>query len=379
MSGYTCITKLKRNDVQAHNLLDVSLRGSVGAVFELVRVSSEKIKPNKLIEVAEKKLVAGLNALRHYRGTSTVMVDLDRFPPGLLIHGKHPAEWGYRQIWSYGRRVIPVIGLHTEAQSRAVVFDAANLHQRGLCMRLDGNDLVMNAERTVRALNSLVRTCGTPMSDVDLLIDFGSLGRFPRDAAVLAVVRGIVLMDGYGLSFRSITCAGASIPTFITDVVKEDHGTEFVLREELAIWTRVSRALGWNRGIRFADYGIVHPLHLDIRNKYANAKLRYTTGAGTRYLRGCNKQKEPIMAQYPTLVRRLVSSRDYRGCEFSAADRFFGRVASGETNTGDTGRMVCYDLNHHLTYVAGQVSSILMLPAEHLASEERLDAHIGAH
>ncbi|MDC8010956.1 beta family protein [Tahibacter soli] len=366
MSAYRPIAKLKQNDVQAFNLLKAPLRRTVSPIFEMLRMPDDGD--------AEKHLAKTLGAFDLYGDGATPIVDLDRFLPKTTVFERHPADWGYDSIFSKQKRVIPVLSMHADASSLDVLVGAAEKHRQGICLRLDGEDVALAPEKAIKDLSARVGQIGILARDADLLIDFAKL-RYLRDPAVIAVLRFLGLVDGYGLSFRNVIFAGSTVVDFVSEAAAEEHTTGSVRRDEFSIWTRLIRAYGWGRRLQFSDYGIVRPEHMDnVRSKYTNGKVRYTAGGSIHYFRGCRKDHISLKDQYPDIVRRLVASDVYKKPGYSNADDFFWSVAQGRDNTGSTGRWVRLDMNHHLTYVAQQVEAVLALGERERASDELVDA-----
>lgn len=369
--GYQAITKLKRNDVQAFNLLDAHLRTTIRPIFEMVQLPDDTDP--------EPHLAKALEALLDYKLGSVPTVDINRFAPDTLIHGESPVKLGFAAILGRGQCVTPAIHLDPDPLTLRATLEATEQHKRGLCVRVDGSDVLRAPELTMRRLQRLIRdvACGAP--GVDLLIDFGKLA-FDRDDIVTATSVFLRTVDGYGLSFRNVTFAGSTVVDFVNEAAGDPNTTGAVARTEFAAWMRIARMYGWNRSLHFADYSIIRPGYIETKpSKDINAKIRYTSGAAIHYIRGCSRRKVPIDIQYPQLAKRLVNSPFFKDGRFSHADAFFAYVARGLYNSVDMGHWIQLDSNHHLTYVARQVESFLALTAEQRTSDEQLDAFMAAY
>lgn len=369
--GYQAITKLKRNDVQAFNLLDAHCGAAIRPIFEIVQMPDDADP--------EPHLNKALQALFDYKLRSVPIVDLNRFAPDTRIHGLSPAEIGFAAMLGRRQHVIPIIHLDSDPLTLRATLKAAEQHKRGLCVRIEGSDVIRGPERTMRGLQELIRGLAYGAPGVDLLVDFGKLA-FGRDHIVIATCAFLRMVDGYGLSFRNVTFAGSTVVDFVNEAAEEPNTTGSVTRTEFAAWMRIARMYGWNRPLHFADYSIIRPGYMDrVPNKDTNAKIRYTSGAATHYVRGCSKQEIPIRIQYPRLAERLVNSHFFKNEKFSYADAFFAKVARGFCNSVNMGHWIQLDSNHHLSYVARQVENFLALSAEQRASDEQLDAFMVAY
>jgi len=369
--GYQAITKLKRHDIQAFNLLDANSRSAIRPIFEMVPMPDDA-DPKVHLEKA-------LNVLSDYKLGRVPAVDLNRFAPDTLVGGQSPAKLGFAAMLGRRQRVTPVVHLDLDPLTLHATLEAAEQHQCGLCVRVEGSDVIRAPERTMRSLQRLVRDLADGAPGVDLLLDFGKLA-FNRDAIVIATSAFLRAVDGYGLSFRDVTFAGSTVVDFVTEAAEAPNTTGSVMRTEFAAWMRIARVYGWNRPLHFADYSIIRPGYMDkVPNPDTNAKIRYTSGAAIHYVRGCSKREVEVGIQYPRLAERLVNSNFFKNERFSHADAFFAKAARGFCNSEDMGHWIQLDSNHHLTYVARQVESFLALTAAQRTSDEQLDAFMVAY
>ncbi|WP_313919555.1 hypothetical protein [Tahibacter sp.] len=371
MNLHSQITKLKPNDVQSFNLLERSLRKAVHPIFEMLLLPSNAEDAD-----VRRHLYAATEALASYQDGLVPTVDLDRFPPDVFIHGKPASIVGYENLYQRRMRVIPVVALHADTLARARMAEVAEAHGQGLCIRLLDEDIMSLPEQAAKSVTEIVRDVRLNISEVDILLDCAKLGRYDDDHIALSVIRLLMFFNRAGIRCRRITFAGSSIPKLITEVVEQKHSHGAISRAELAIWTRICRAYGWGR-LGFADYGIVRPGHTDSAPViHINGKLRYTVGAKTHFFRGCSRVELPLADQYPDIVKAMVGSGHYLGPAYSHADKYYRQVADDLTTTGNTGKWVTLDMNHHLAYVSRQLSALVRLPERELSSAERVESFI---
>ena len=369
--GYQAVTKIKRHDIQALNLLDRHRRNSVRPIFEMVQLPDDGDP--------ELHLSKTLSALSDYKMGLVPIVDISRFSPDTRIQGECPAKLGFEAMLGNGQRVTPVIHLDADPQTLRATLQSAEQHRKGSCIRIEGSHVVRAREITIRGLLRLIRESADGAPGTDLLIDYGKL-TFERDEVVAATSAFLRMVDGYGLAFRNVTFAGSTVVDFVNEAAEEPNTTGSVTRTEFAAWMRISRAYGWNRTLHFADYSIVRPGYVDaVPSKDTNAKIRYTSGASTHYVRGCSKQDVRLSIQYPKLAARLINEPFFLHANFSYADAFFTKVARGRCNSVDMGEWIEFDSNHHLTYVSHQVDRFLALTSEQRTSDEQLDTFMAAY
>lgn len=369
--GYQAITKIKRNDIQALNLLCAHHRATIRPIFEMVQLT-DGADP-------ELHLAKTLTDLSDYKLGSTPAVDLNRFAPDTRIDGQSPSKLAFETLYARGQRVIPVLPLDPDPLALGATLEAVDQHQNGLCIRVEGSDVIRAPELTIRSLQRVVLSFSSGAPGIDLIIDFGKLN-FDRDDIVIATIAFLRMIDGYGFSFRNVTFAGSTVVDFVNEAANDPNTTGSVIRTEFAAWMRIARMYGWDRSLHFADYSVIRPGYMDsVPNKDTNAKIRYTSGAHTHYIRGCSKRLVPFELQYPQLAKRLTSSYFFKNKHFSYADDFFAKVASGYGNSTDPGQWIQLDSNHHLSYVARQVESFSALTAKERTSDEQLDLFMATY
>lgn len=367
--AYQAIAKLKPNDVQAFNLLNAHYRSTIRPIFEIVTMPDDADP--------EKHLAKALNALSRYKLGCVPAVDLNRFAPDTRIHGQSPARLGFNAMLGRHQFVTPVVHLDSDSLTLLEAVKAAEQHGHGLCVRLEGSDIVRAPEMTIGALRHLVHRSAVGAPGVDLLLDFGKLA-FEQDVIVTATTAFLRTVDGYGLNFRNVTFSGSTVVDFVNEAAEEES-TGSVIRTEFAAWMRIAQRYGWDRPLHFADCSVIRPGYMDnVRNKHANIKIRYTSGASIHYIRGCSKQKSPASVQYPLLAKKLIGSPFFMNESFSHGDAFFASAAIGLNKNSDIGRWIQMESNHHLTFVGGQVERFLALTAAQRTSDEQLDAFMFA-
>lgn len=366
MAVYRPITKLKQNDVYAHNLVVRAVAKEIDPIFEVLR---EKEGANP-----EKHLVNALDALHEYGHSKTPTVDLTLFRPDTLIHGRPAAVMGFENIYQRGLRAIPVTTTAMDEGLTEALPVIVREHGRGLCIRLIADDVVGPAQSTLSFVLTLLELLKVEPTACDLLLDFAKLGRFEMEELVIASANLLHAFSRADIRFRSVSVSGSSLADFVTEVA-EENSQGSVIRAELGIWLRVARNAPSDQNILFSDYGTVRPGHMDgLANKHMNGKVRYTRGRETHYFRGRSMDKTPLEEQFPAIAKRLVASQEYLGPNFSRGDRYYQNVADGHEMSASFGKWVQMDLNHHLVYTAQQILRLRQELAKPALSVDVLEA-----
>jgi T4 beta protein len=233
------------------------------------------------------------------------------------------------------------------------------LHGNGVCFRLLPEDIVNASGATLEWLSRRMKDLNVASASTSLLLDFGKLRAIGSEDIVLASVGLLRAAEKLGMLFQKVTISGSSLVDYVNEVA-EEHGQGAIVREELGIWLRTSALYGWQKSLRFSDYGIVRPGHVDkVPAPDANGKIRYTAGRQTHYFRGCSKKKIAPAVQYTAIAKRVVDSPHYKGRTYSEGDLFLDRVALHGRLSPDMGEWIRMDMNHHLVYTARQIRAIL--------------------
>jgi hypothetical protein len=253
---------------------------------------------------------------------------------------------------------VPVFGFDHEPELWDRVARVAFKDGRGLTFRITSEDLLM-PDDTVDELVARVQDADGSASDINLLIDLGSLNGMDRAGLVKARSRAQDFIDlaMTARDFGLVSIVGSSMPKDVSEVPKQ--GRAAIVRSELPLWLEVADSLS-DLEIAFGDYGVIHPnFSLKAPATNANAKIRYTSAREHHIFRGYSLKDGIKYKQYHEIAARVLAATEiYEGRDFSYGDDYVWRCANFDASTGNLGTWVEVDMNHHFVYTAAQLTRI---------------------
>lgn len=226
----------------------------------------------------------------------------------------------------------------------------------GVCLRIKYADLEDVVEEL--AFTEFLKTLELPMSDIDLVLDFGSISSYESDKTLYLATRLVLQSIPDLTSWRNVIVLASSFPHTLRGMDKNSRVK--IPRREWKSWLRLkekSDRIG--RLPIFGDYSIAHPelVEVDPRIMNMSAAIRYSTPDDWLILKG-ESVKIKGFTQFPELSAELVSMPEYAGADFSAGDRDISGYADGTTNgTGNATTWRKIGNNHHLTLVVTQIAN----------------------
>ena len=130
-----------------------------------------------------------------------------------------------------------------------------------------------------------------------------------------------------------------------------------VIRREMLLW-KALRQEAKGTTILYDDYGVRGPgTNDDVRSKYTNGKIRYTTDQQTFVVRGHPIVYDHSFDQMYGLANKVVKSPHYVGTGFSWGDARLNECGSFKTFKGSPTDWIAIDTNHHLAYATQEVEA----------------------
>lgn len=196
---------------------------------------------------------------------------------------------------------------------------------------------------------------GLPANVVDIVLDQEYFTTFTPER--LWALIGRINSFPFLSEWRSFTMAGGSFPQDLTGFPR---GLSSVPRVEFALWNELTLTQALVRIPQFGDYGIQNPV-LSNAAFPGSANIRYTREREWFVLRGQIvdhrfPETTPAVLMKP-LCEDLVSREWYCGADFSPADEYYHECATGQASPADSQtdwKLMAF--NHHITFVASQVS-----------------------
>jgi T4 beta protein len=269
--------------------------------------------------------------------------------------GRHPLGYLFDTARDRGLELIPVSGLNRDSGYQGAVRQIVARDERGVCVRLEGNDFEDVTELAER-LESYLAFLEVVPSMVDVVIDFKEIATAaaPTFVAAKSILETLPKVN----EWRTLTWAGSAFPRNLTAFGANQDGAW--PRTEWQVWTSLFlRRQKLPRLPTFGDYGINHPEfdEVDPRIVRMSANLRYTVERDWLIFKGRNV-KNYGYEQFNELCRRLVSRPEYSQAKFSWGDEYISLCALNLDGPGNATTWRKVGTSHHLTYVAEQIASL---------------------
>jgi hypothetical protein len=255
-----------------------------------------------------------------------------------------------RDVHDRGIVMVPVFSL-ASTQDLASVRLAAELHNAGGCLRVDGDaGLRYIGAGGGSRVPAVLRGAGLRATDVDLLIDMGEVLTGPAMQRAAGMARAALQWARRG-AWRSVTLASGAFPDSLTDL---PLGTSTPIpRWDAVLYTNSTRSPGTGYG----DYTVSSPRLSVGFSPLPN--LRYT---GKRHWHVYRYPKDPAggMDTFHDLCRDVVSSGHWptEGASFSWGDEQIELRAKMRGKPGNPAMWRAFGTSHHLVVVASRLSEL---------------------
>lgn len=247
---------------------------------------------------------------------------------------------------------MPVVTL---GASPAFVSAAAQIiaaDKRGNALRLTVNDLVNRG--LLQHVQTLLSALQTTEASVDLVLDWGSIDEYAAAQTFLAASAIIPKLPGLA-RWRSIVFVSSSFPR---DLGGTGQGFSSIERAEWSVFKELLDAPPAGRLLSFGDYAIAHPEPSE-SGFLGSAAIRYTVENDWLIARGRSLTNPRFggFDQFQTLSADLIKHPLYQGPSFSWGDDYIHRCATGQGGPGNLTIWREVGTNHHLVFVARQLSN----------------------
>ena len=248
--------------------------------------------------------------------------------------------------------LIPVIGLHQEVRYQAGIKSLLKQEGNGVCVRIRKNEIV-DPELALN-LNKFLSGLNVTPGQVDIVIDFGITD---NSCPSFAKVRTLLphLHD-----WRTFSIISGAFPKDLTEFTP---GVRWHPRLEWRTWvSQLTSKPNLPRCPTYGDYTIQHPIFSEPpRNANYSASIRYATDKDWVIMRGEGIRHEgsPGPKQWPANAYLLCKRDEFCGPEFSAGDDYIYGMGHQRKKYGNPESWLRAGINHHLTFVVRQISSLL--------------------
>lgn len=263
-------------------------------------------------------------------------------------------------------KYVPVVSFDYPQNYNKRIVDKLSAGGRGCALRVTFGPESMYAQEDY---DNFLQETKLSTSDVDLILDMGSVYKDGPDAVYLAA-RLIIAETPYIKEWRNVILSASSFPKSVGKIV-EENGEKLLERSEWVGWKRLSSLPKLSRLPIYSDYSISHPEvfdDLDPRTMKLSGAIRYTTEKAWLIEKGerltgkkANGQKAKGFVQFHELSSRLVESGHYHGEGFSWGDDFILKCSNPEDKDSSTGSLTTWRKvgnSQHMELVIEQLAKL---------------------
>lgn len=287
-------------------------------------------------------------------GKRLALVDIhDSLEDEIMDDGRPVIEFVLNEAIGLGCNIRPVVGLSKSTSYISCVCSFFTAQKTGIVLRVKLEELLkpsIDAELTA-LMSSL---CISSWEEVDLVVDLGEPVNFePYDIFARVVAGAVNKMSGCS-TFRSLIFVATSLK--ISDIKKPGATQK---RHEWGLFQSLRKEISKTiYAPCFGDYSIESPSFssLDMRKMKPAGKIVYTTDDSWFVPKGSAFRGNE--AQMVDHCNAIISSGNYSTSSFSKGDERINETANGLMNYGNLTTWKTVGVNHHITFVVRQLSSL---------------------
>ena len=355
---YIPILKWKRAEQGALKALSEVDKKHVTPLIQFVMPKNNpQEKLENVVTKFEEKLSQLPEELIEVWGTQPVFIDVSLlFTTPLKVKSLDVISRGGNRL---GGVFIPVIHITDDNDIKEAVFLLAKETKSGLCLRLVCSDF-SDLKQLNKDVVELISTSGLNEKDIDLLIDIKETeDNTSKYMQYLSLSQSIVNLT----KWRTLIFASGSFPK---DLSECKHDEENLLpRTDWKSWKENIIGKKLLRKPSFADYTIQFPIYKEDSQFFPpTSSIKYTLENDWLIMKGKRQKFEMYLAS----ASLLVKDKRFYGENFSYGDKYIAEKAKhfdvfiknpAIKGTGSTGTWLMAGINHHLTLVARQVSTLI--------------------
>lgn len=353
---YVPILTGKAGEYRALQQLDPVVRANLTPLIEVPPIPWDHENDAASCTIDQHLAKTPDNMRKHWSGPERIFLDMWTVAEaGPMTNGDHPLTSVLDRARSVDLNVVPVTGLERDAGYQAAVTGAVATDERGVCIRILGDEL--SAAANIKDdLDSLLANLAVTPKEVDLLIDFGAMHSAYEPTYRLAIRSSLPALP-HLQDWRTLTVAGSAFPDNMGGFPRD--ATSSTPRTEWRVWASLlsmKDAIG--RMPTFGDYAIDSPAYpdLDFRVIKMTASIRYTHENDWILVKGHVNTKGGA-SQFPHLASILVGLPQYCGAEFSSSDAYINACATGSDGPGSATTWRQVGTDHHMTFVVKQIAN----------------------
>lgn len=287
-------------------------------------------------------------------GKRLALVDLhNSLEDEIMDDGRPVIEFLLNEAIRLGCNVRPVVGLSKCASYISCVRSFLTVQKTGVALRVKLDELLRpSIDADIAALMSSL--CLSSWKEVDLVVDLGEPANFEPYGLFAKVVSGAVNKMSGCSTCRSLIFVATSLK--LRDIKKPGATQK---RHEWGLFPSLRAEIAKTiYAPCFGDYSIESPsfLSLDMRKMKPAGKIVYTTNDSWLVPKGSAfRGNEAQMVEH---CKAIISSGNYSTTDFSKGDERINETANGLNNCGNLTTWKWVGVNHHITFVVRQLSSL---------------------
>ena len=254
---------------------------------------------------------------------------------------------------------IPVIHLNDEQDIKVATFSLAKKTDSGFCLRLICSDF-LDMGKLGQDITNILKVSGLDHNKIDLLIDVKETeGDNKKFVQYFDLSQSIADLP----KWRTFIFASGSFPENLSECKLDEEN--LLPRIDWKSWKAQVSLKNLNRKPSFADYTIQHPVYKETTQFFhPTSSIKYTLEDEWFIMKGQKQKFELYLASAAELIK---DNKRFFGENFSDGDKYImekGKYFStyiknpALKGTGSTETWLKAGINHHLSLVAHQVSTL---------------------
>ncbi|CAN5303655.1 beta family protein [soil metagenome] len=351
--AYVPILKSKQGEFIALRELKAETKKYVTPLIEIIPIQFDYAKsiPKKSLK---NHVTDVLNNLKKI-WSEQLPIYLDT---SLLNEGKEGVSEVYDQLKELNLNYIPVVTVEENLKYSVLFKDIILQKANGFCLRLSSSHIT-NPNFKFDVLN-IINQYKINISEVDLLLDLGDISKAQQDQINLYefALRMLIGMLEIFNDFRKVIFVSGSFPADLSDI---SSGSKKLLpREEWKLYKKIINYPNAKNFI-YGDYGTNNKAIIegDPRMMRIGAAIRYTVDDFILVLKGyaINNPYYDGFGQFHELSSIIRNSEYFTGSSFSWGDNYIFFCSQRLNSSGNKSTWVAISTNHHIEFVAHQLSN----------------------
>lgn len=282
---------------------------------------------------------------------------------------EHVYSYTFNKLKAAGALPIPVVGYDRWeiADYRQAINGLGYQDSYLIRLEKDAFEDSYDEDYFLERLDGILDGLNLVPSNCGILLDFGDVSNISIDDMTDVSSHLLNVLNRY--NFKYIVIAGCSVPSDISQAVKNKDSVGTVVRKEMIAW-KALRANNPELNLIFGDYGVRGPNSATEGTiaPHINGKVRYTINDAFFISRGHAQTQNGGWSQMKTVCEKVINSGHYLFESFSWGDEYMLKCSKGLEKTGGVNLWIAVDTNHHMAYVIHEVAEELSTTVSTLVS-----------